>query len=219
MKRATIDIHLLVTVLFSIAASLLFIPLFIYRGIGFIDFWWWMSIALILLISTGILIDHDYFASLAMDVKRDITRKIITGLGAAFMLFAVFFIGNIVSRHIFTFAGGNIDAIYGFKGGATPLRIMILMALIIGPGEELFWRGFLQKRFSRDCGVWTGYVLATAIYTVVHTASGNIMLVLAALVCGIFWGFLYFRYGSMVINIVSHTVWDIAVFLIFPFTG
>ncbi len=207
------------TVLFSIAASLLFIPLFIFRGIGFLDFWWWMSIALILLISAGILIDHDYFTSFALDMKTDTSRKIIAGLGAAFILFAVFFIGNVLSRHIFSFAGGNIDAIYGFKGGAAPLRIMILMALIIGPGEELFWRGFLQKRFSSHCGGWTGYVLATAIYTGIHAASGNIMLVLAALVCGIFWGFLYLRYGSIVINIISHTVWDIAVFLLFPFTG
>jgi hypothetical protein len=43
------------------------------------------------------------------------------------------------------------------------------------------------------------------------------MLIVAALVAGLFWGWMYMRYNSMVMNIVSHTVWDIAVFLILPF--
>jgi uncharacterized protein len=211
--------YLAVTFIFTLAASVLFIPLFIYRGIGCIDFWWWMSIALAMLIAGGILTDRDYLESLVIDVKKETARKVIAGLVAALFLFAVFFTGNILSRHIFNFAGGNINAIYGFRGGASPLKIMILMALIIGPGEELFWRGFLQKRFSHTFGGWTGYALATAVYTGIHIASGNVMLVLAALVCGAFWGFLYLRYRSMVINMVSHTVWDIAVFIVFPFTG
>ncbi len=55
------------------------------------------------------------------------------------------------------------------------------------------------------------------LYTAVHLASGNIMLVLAAAVCGVFWGWLYLRYRSPVLNIVSHTLWDLAVFVVFPF--
>ena len=43
------------------------------------------------------------------------------------------------------------------------------------------------------------------------------MLVLAAAVCGLFWGYLYMRTGSALLVVVSHTVWDIAVFLIVPF--
>ena len=45
------------------------------------------------------------------------------------------------------------------------------------------------------------------------------MLVLAAGVCGLFWGFLYLRTGSLLINLVSHTAWDIAIFLLFPMNG
>ena len=45
------------------------------------------------------------------------------------------------------------------------------------------------------------------------------MLVLAAMVCGIFWGLLYLRFESPLINMVSHTVWDIAVFIVFPFAA
>jgi membrane protease YdiL (CAAX protease family) len=91
------------------------------------------------------------------------------------------------------------------------------MLLIIGPGEELFWRGFLQRNMSLQFGRILGFILTTVVYAGVHVASGNIMLVLAALVCGIFWGWLYLRYQSMIINVVSHTLWDISVFMLFPF--
>ena len=32
------------------------------------------------------------------------------------------------------------------KAGVPVLRVVLLIALIIGPGEELFWRGFFQDR-------------------------------------------------------------------------
>jgi len=97
------------------------------------------------------------------------------------------------------------------------LRIAALMIFIIGPGEELFWRSFLQRRLQNKSGKYSGFILATGIYTLVHIGSGNVMLVLAAGVCGLFWGYLYLRYGSVTLNIVSHTLWDVTVFLWLPF--
>jgi len=93
------------------------------------------------------------------------------------------------------------------------------MTLLIGPGEELFWRGFLQRRLQSHKGPFTGLLLSTAVYTLVHVGSGNLMLVLAAGICGLFWGYLYLRTGSIVINVVSHTAWDIAIFLLLPLGG
>jgi membrane protease YdiL (CAAX protease family) len=57
------------------------------------------------------------------------------------------------------------------------------------------------------------------LYTGVHIFTGNFMLVMAAFICGLFWGWMYLKYNSMVINVVSHTVWDIVVFLVLPFNA
>ena len=73
--------------------------------------------------------------------------NIMMGLFSALLLFAVFKAGNIVSRALFDFAETGIDSIYNFKGGASHLRIALLMLVVIGPGEELLWRGFFQKHF------------------------------------------------------------------------
>jgi len=42
--------------------------------------------------------------------------------------------------------------------------------------------------------------------------------VLAAAVCGAFWALTYWKFRSITLNIISHVAWDLAVFLLFPFS-
>ena len=43
------------------------------------------------------------------------------------------------------------------------------------------------------------------------------MLILAVLGCGLLGGMLYQRPGSITLVIISHTVWNLTVFLLLPF--
>lgn len=216
----------------AIIAAALFIPLFIFRRIGPLDFWWWMSAIIAVLFVLGAALDggrgsisaakarpltSGYLESIHRDLRGGTARKIALGLLSAAVLYGVFFAGNMASRAIFPFAGSGIGLVYGFKSGASTARIVLLMAFLIGPGEELFWRAYLQRRWAARFGRWGGFAAAAALYTLVHVASGNVMLVLAAGVCGFFWGWLYLRTGSILLVAVSHTAWDLAVFVFFPF--
>ena len=201
----------------SILGAIMFAPLFVFRAIGAFDFWWWMSTNLLILLSIAFIIDPEYRYILNHDFKTGAIRKILFGMVSALALYALFFAGNYLSRLLFDFAGSGIQKVYHFKGDASFYRIGLLMLLIIGPGEELFWRGFLQRHYASRLGRWNGYIAATALYAAVHVLSGNFMLVVAALVAGVFWGWMYARYNSMLMNIISHTAWDIAVFILFPF--
>ena len=203
--------------LVTLFASALFIAMFIYKQVGGFDFWYWMSSNLLVLLSLVFVLDRTNGREIHRDLSDKAGQKVLVGIFAAVLLFGIFYAGNIFIRILFEQAGEGIQNVYSFKQEAAPLRIGLLMLLIIGPGEELFWRGYLQRRFSGRYGKLTGFILATALYTAVHIATGNMVLVLAALVCGVFWGWLYMRYKSMIINVVSHTVWDIGVFLLLPF--
>jgi membrane protease YdiL (CAAX protease family) len=208
--------QLLVITLF---AAVLFVLMFIFKQLGGFDFWYWMSTNLIVLLGVVFFIDKQNFRELKQDVARKPLQKVMLGLVAAVALFIVFYLGNILIRMIFEEAGEGINNVYAFKQEASPWRIALLMLLIIGPGEELFWRGYLQRQLGYRMGDKAGFILATLLYTVVHLATGNTVLVLAALICGLFWGWLYMRYKSMVINIISHTFWDIGVFILLPFAN
>ena len=206
--------QLLLITLFAVS---LFTVMFIFKQAGAFDFWYWMSSNLLLLLTLVFVLDRSNGEEIRRDIGEAVPRKIFFGIIAALALFVVFYVGNILIRLIIEKAGEGIQNVYSFKQEAAPLRIGLLMLLVIGPGEELFWRGYLQRRLGIRFGKIRGFVLATVLYTAVHIATGNMVLVLAALVCGIFWGWLYMRYRSMIINVVSHTVWDILVFLVLPF--
>ena len=198
---------------------ILFVPLFVTRGLGFLDFWWWLSANLIILISIAAFLDPPWRTSILQDLSGNLRFKIGMGILSALLLYVFFAIGNFLSTSIFSFAQSGIQDVYAFKMSASRFRIAILMIFIIGPGEEIFWRGFLQRSLQNQTSKYIGFVLATGFYTLVHLGSGNIMLVLAAGVCGLFWGYLYLRYGSITLNVVSHTLWDVTVFLWLPFSA
>lgn len=200
----------------ALPAIVLFLPLFFLRRLGPLDFWWWMSFNISVIITFSLLIDKSYPGLLKQDLKSGLIGKIALGLFSALLLYAVFYGGNELSRIIFSFAEKDIGLVYSFKQGASYWRITLLMVLVIGPGEEIFWRGFLQRKWEEKFGTIPGLIMMVFFYAAVHLSSGNIILVLAAAVCGLFWGVLYLRYHSVILLIVSHTLWDLLIFLVFP---
>lgn len=196
---------------------LFFVPLFILRGIGVFDFWWWFTADILILLTIIAVLDRSFLPSISDDFTKNIIPKIIIGLVSVAFLYFVFYVGNLLSRKLLPFAGNEITDIYLFKGGVSPLRIVLLLIFIIGPGEELLWRGSLQRLFMQKYGSITGFIITVALYTIVHAGSGNLMLMVSALVCSVFWGLIYLWRGSVLMTIISHTVWDIAVFIVFPF--
>ncbi len=198
-------------------AAILFIALFRLRRLGPLDFWAWLALNVVIVAALGFLIDSGYAQRLRQDLRSGLARKAALGVASAAVLYAVFAVGRAVALRVFPFAGAGIGAVYALRAGVPVLRIVLLVGLVIGPGEELFWRGFFQERAGATTSPAYGFALTALLYTAVHLSSGNIMLVLAAAVCGVFWGWLYLRFRSPVLNIVSHTLWDLLVFVIFPF--
>ena len=139
-----------------------------------------------------------------------------TGITSAAILYALFWVGHAVSNQLFGFSESQIAAIYSRKFGYSSILIGLLLFFWIGPAEEIFWRGFIQHRLSGRFGYKKGLVFAALVYALVHIWAFNFMLVLAASVCGIFWGMLFARYKSVWPGIASHAVWDLTIFVLFP---
>ncbi len=147
-----------------------------------------------------------------------ILRSLTLGTCWAVVLWGVFWLGDKVSQWMFSFARPQVDNIYEMKDGTSAWTIGILLLLIIGPAEELFWRGFVQRRMAQRWGAWYGFLLCTLCYTAIHVWSGNLMLLAAAGVCGCCWGLLYYFFPKQLPAIViSHALWDVAAFVVFPF--
>jgi len=199
------------------AAVILFIALFRFERLGPLDFWSWLAVNIVIVVALGFFVDKGYPGRLAEDLRTDVLQKVLIGAASAAALYAVFAVGRVVALRVFPFAASGIGRVYALKAGTSLLRIGLLIGLVIGPGEELFWRGFFQERVGATTKPGAGFALAALIYTTIHLASGNIMLVAAAAVCAVFWGWLYLSFRSPLMNVVSHTLWDLLVFVLLPF--
>lgn len=143
--------------------------------------------------------------------------EVAAGLAIAAGLWVAFWVGDAVAAWLFHFAPTQVHDIYGIREGVSPWALSLLLVLIIGPAEEIFWRGFMQEQISRRLGANVGFVVATALYTAVHIPSCNFMLVMASAVAGGAWGLCYRLFpGRFTAIIISHALWDAAVFIWFP---
>lgn len=176
-----------------------------------VNFWMAMSFSALVL-STATSLCRPWWR----DVKWSLSN-VVWGIAIAVALWLVFWIGDKVSAWMFNFARSQVDLIYGMKEGESPWLLSALLLCLIGPAEEIFWRGLVQNRLSARFNPNVGCLLATACYTLVHIGSFNFMLVMASMVCGLAWGLLYRFFPERFSAIIlSHALWDAAVFIWFP---
>ena len=110
------------------------------------------------------------------------------GAASAAALYGIFRVGDVLARRIMPAGAEEIGDIYLLRTLEPAGRIAVRLALVIGPAEELFWRGLVQARLRRRYGDLAGTALATAAYGGAHLATGNATLVGAASVAGAYWG-------------------------------
>ncbi len=176
------------------------------------NFWLGMTVAALVLTTLVCCFARDTWRLVRLNVS-----DVLLGVSIAVVLWCVFWLGDVVSSWILPFAREQVSSIYGLKMGESPWVVSALLLFVIGPAEELFWRGYVQRKLSARWNPNRGFLVATLLYTLVHITSFNFMLIMSALVCGLAWGGLFrlipHRFGAI---LLSHALWDAAVFIWFP---
>ena len=144
---------------------------------------------------------------------------LLLGVGSALALWVVFWAGGHLAEAILPFAADGVDDVYDFRADQGLLPVAALHLLVISPAEEVYWRGLVQSTFQDRWGVRMGWLAGTAAYGGVHVLTGNPMLVIAAAVAGGAWGALYAWQGRLLPVVLSHALWGVLVFLLFPLGG
>ncbi|HUG05160.1 MAG TPA: CPBP family intramembrane glutamic endopeptidase [Candidatus Limnocylindria bacterium] len=135
-------------------------------------------------------------------------QDVALGLLSAAGLYVMFQAGDRMARAVMPRGSQEIGDIYALRSLRPKSEIATRLATIIGPAEELFWRGFVQRRIGAPGAALT--------YGGAHLVTGNATLIGAATVAGIYWGLLRAIGMSMPALITSHVAWDIWIFLLAP---
>ena len=138
------------------------------------------------------------------------------GLLSSAVLYVTFQIGDRFARRFVPGGDRDIREIYALRTLRPKEEIAARLATIVGPAEELFWRGLIQAALMKRYGRWRGAALAAMAYGGVHVTADNFTLMGAAGVAGAHWCALYALGVPLGALIVSHVAWDIWIFLVQP---
>ena len=143
-------------------------------------------------------------------------RELAVGLASAAALYGTFKFGDRFARRFVPGGDAQIRDIYSLRELAPHGETAVRLVAVIGPAEELFWRGLVQEALMRRYGRWTGAAMAALAYSAVHVTTGNFTLMGAAGIAGAHWCVLYAAGVPIGALIVSHCAWDVWIFLVQP---
>jgi hypothetical protein len=143
-------------------------------------------------------------------------REVALGLASAATLYATFKVGDEFARRFVPRGDEEIRDIYRLRTLRPRSEIAMRLAAVIGPAEELFWRGLVQEALMARFGRWPGAALAAIAYGGVHIVTGNFTLFGAAGIAGAHWCALYAAGVPLGALVVSHVTWDVWIFLVQP---
>jgi uncharacterized protein len=127
---------------------------------------------------------------------------VAVGVGSGLALYVVFWIGEQLLVIVLPALAAEVVDLYAVRGETKPAYVPLIL-LIAAPAEELFFRGLVQQR--------AGVAVALVVYGAVHLWERKVILVVAALVGGAYWGALLSLTGGLVAPIVSHLVWALLI--------
>jgi membrane protease YdiL (CAAX protease family) len=148
--------------------------------------------------------------ALMRELFRVTQRTLAFGGAAAAAMLAVTYLATPLLIRWIPSIGARAHEIYlRFLTDRTALVILAAVLPVI-VAEEVLWRG----AFQQGMGKW-GVIVTAAVYAIAHAPLGSMLLVVVALVCGLYWSALRAFSGSLIPSLCAHIVWDMAL-IVFP---
>lgn len=128
------------------------------------------------------------------------------GLGA----FVAFLVAHAIGQRL-PIVSGALDSVLA-TADAGPLALIVVVALVNGVAEELFFRGAVHAALEPRRPA----VMSTLVYVAATAVTGNIALVVAAAVMGTILSLERLSTRSVLAPIVTHVTWSTLILLVLP---
>lgn len=145
-----------------------------------------------------------------IEFRGVLRRPIIAPIAVGLLLAGLFVLGGLVFRMVPLLAGLTEDVIGYARYGILP--VVVLITLLNGVAEELFFRGALFA----GIGVRHPVTISTVLYTLATVGSGNPVLVFAAALLGTVVGLERRASGGVLGPILTHITWSVAMLFLLP---
>jgi membrane protease YdiL (CAAX protease family) len=130
----------------------------------------------------------------------------MAGVGVGFLMWAATRVFVWIASRWPPFARHTAD-LYDQQGGMSLGLAVTIAAVIVAPGEELFWRGLFQSELSAEMSRTSAALLTWAAYALANAASGRLPIIAGGIVGGAVWGALAWWTEGIMASLASHVVW------------
>jgi hypothetical protein len=137
-------------------------------------------------------------------------RPVITGVAVGLLVGAAFIAGALIAREIAP-VRDYIVAVLEFSNHGT-LLVVVLVTVINGVAEEMFFRGALYSALGRFHPV----AVSTLIYVIAVSAAGNPMLGFAGVILGAVCAHERRMTGGVLAPMLTHFFWGLVMVLALP---
>jgi CAAX protease family protein len=137
-------------------------------------------------------------------------RPVISGLAIGLVLGAIFVVGGLIAREIPAVAALIARVLQFAHHG--PFLLVVVITLVNGVAEEVFFRGALYTALGRHRPV----LISTVFYTCATLASGNPMLGFAAIILGTVCALERRASGGVLAPMLTHFIWGLIMVLALP---
>jgi membrane protease YdiL (CAAX protease family) len=97
--------------------------------------------------------------------------------------------------------------LYDQRAGLSLTAAVTIAALVVAPGEELFWRGLFQTELAEETSRTSAALLTWAAYAVANAASFRLPIIAGGIVGGAVWGGLAWCTEGVMASTACHVVW------------
>jgi membrane protease YdiL (CAAX protease family) len=141
-------------------------------------------------------------------LRRPVVQPILLGLG----LGAVFVLGGLLVHELDLLnpLDHQVRRVLDHADQGTGV-LTLLVTLVNGVAEELFFRGAVYAAIPRQPVLWT-----TVVYAVATLATGNLMLAFAAVVLGVVVALERRASGGILAPALTHVTWSVVVLYALP---
>lgn len=144
-----------------------------------------------------------------VDEER-LTRPVLQPIAVGLVAVAVFTVGALVVAQVPWLRGQIVDVLDHARFASLPAVLGI--TVVNGVAEELFFRGALFAAIGRRWPV----AISTSVYGLATVASGNPMLVFAAVVLGVLVGLQRRVTGGILAPTLTHVTWSGSMLFVLP---
>lgn len=170
---------------------------------------YWSALAVAAIWATGALVSGPLHLGV-VKFRGRYERPVFTGTGVGLVLGGLFVLGALAISKIPAVAD-TVDPLMRFANEGNP-RLVVAIVVLNAIAEEMFFRGALYTALGR----YRPLPVSTLLYAAVTAASGNWMLVVAALVLGTVCGIERRATNGVLAPVLTHLVWGFILVLALP---